>query len=642
MHLSDAGIQTLEQAMAQARAQTKTRKTGDTAALKALRDILKGVVVRPDDLPFGTVQPERALPGHLLLADAWVTSAHGDKLWARLSGTGRHYNGMFGTPEELQAGHGALTDKDVIAGLLHTEEAYRELEPYDIGTRVAIALRILAAPSVARVMPQAARAVQRMLSEELLAHPVLLHPAILVPGAGGKEGSYVALGKAIAATGCAGLPRRSDFQGETPPGGAGGPFGTLEALYDAKLDVAGSVVASRVPLECLYDAKRPEGGQGSLFGDEKRAEPVAARDVPDEFEQRLLDFALHPCVRLGLSQASVEVTDKTLYGNSSGGIRFRRSRFVTSTMKLATSQPAFIGSVMELETLVVRHQAEQAGGAPAKVPFPLPFPFTVLGGLKLDAAAITSGANYKSPDVEDSDVDESHLVALTVLASLYTSFGTLNLSSSVAGKRPMSERVNPADPAFVLEVRRRLEVLRAQSSFAMNLGPVLKRRVFMGRFDELSPEDLEFNARRVLDGFVAAGLAPDARAAAAYMLEHALGRSRSDMALPKTSVEAAVAFVKVLVSTGVLGKVMGPGQTDLEGSFEQLMEKAMVDVVDFPGYEVPFRSVWLKAMELVSVEARMRAVIDAVSEVPEAAVATVECVTKPVEEAAPRRRRAAV
>lgn len=193
-----------------------------------------------------------------------------------------------------------------------------------------------------------------------------------------------------------------------------------------------------------------------------------------------------------------------------------------------------------------------------------------------------------------------------------------------------------------MEVRRRVEVLRAQSTFSMNLGSVLKRRVFLGRFDELSLEDLEFNARRVLDGFVGAGLASDTRAAAAYMLEHTLGRSRSDMALPKTSVEAAVSFVKLLVSTGVLGKVMGPGQTDHEGSFEQLMDRAYRDVEFFPGYEVPFRSVWLKAMELVSVEARMRAVIDAVSEAPTAVAATEELVMEPVEESAPRRRRVAV
>ena len=172
---------------------------------------------------------------------------------------------------------------------------------------------------------------------------------------------------------------------------------------------------------------------------------------------------------------------------------------------------------------------------------------------------------------------------------------------------------------------------------------MLKRRVFMGRFDEVSPEDLEFNARRVLNGFVAAGLASDTHAAAAYMLEHTLGRSRSDMALPKSSVEAAVAFVRILISTGVLGKVMGPGQTDLEGSFEQLMDRAYWDVEFFPGYEVPFRSTWLKAMmELVSVEARMRVVIDAVSMAPEAGPATEELVTDSVEEPAPRRRRVAV
>lgn len=638
MHLSDAGIQTLEQAMAKARGQAKTRKTGDAAALKALRDILKEVAIRPDDLPFGSVQPERALPGHLLLSDSWVTSIHADKLWARLSGTGRHYNGMFGTPEELLSEQGALTDKGVIAGLLCTEEASRELEPYDIGTRVAIALRILAAPSIARVMPKAARVVQRMLSEELLAHPVLLHPAILVPGAGNKEGSYLAVAKAIAATACAGLPRRSHFQVEPLPDAAASAFGTLEALYDAKREGADSVDAKFGNLECLYVAKRSDGGQASLFGDEVPGEPVATPIVPNELERRLLDFALHPCVHLGLSQASVEVTDKSIHGLTGQGIRFRRSRFVTSTMKLSTSQPAFLGSVMELETLVVRHQAEQAGGAPAK----LPFPFTVLGGLKLDAAAIASGTNYKSPDVDDSDVDESHLVAMTLLASLYTSFGTLNLSGSVAGTRPLSERVNPSDTAFVLEVRRRIEALQAQPTFTRSLGSVLKRRVFMGRFDELTHEDLDFNARRVLDGFVAAGLASDTRAAAAYMLEHTLGRSRSDMALPKASVEAAVAFVKLLVSTGVLGKVMGPGHTDLEDSFEKRMPKAMADVETFPGYEVPFRAVWLKAMELVSVEARMRAVIDAVSVAPEAAAATEELVTHPAEEPAPRRRRVAV
>ena len=88
--------------------------------------------------------------------------------------------------------------------------------------------------------------------------------------------------------------------------------------------------------------------------------------------------------------------------------------------------------------------------------------------------------------------------------------------------------------------------------------------------------------------------------------------------------------------------MIGPGQTDLEGSFE-LMGRACRGVEFFLGYEVPFRSTWLKALELVSVEARMRAVIDAVSEVPAAAApATVEVVTEPVEGATPRRRRVAV
>lgn len=87
---------------------------------------------------------------------------------------------------------------------------------------------------------------------------------------------------------------------------------------------------------------------------------------------------------------------------------------------------------------------------------------------------------------------------------------------------------------------------------------------------------------------------------------------------------------------------MGPGQTDLEGSFEQLMDRAYRDVELFPGYEVPFRSTWLKAMEPVSVEARMRAVIDAVSEVPADAAATEELVTQSREELVPRRRRVAV
>lgn len=114
------------------------------------------------------------------------------------------------------------------------------------------------------------------------------------------------------------------------------------------------------------------------------------------------------------------------------------------------------------------------------------------------------------------------------------------------------------------------------------------------------------------------------------------------MSFPKATVETAAAFVKLLVETGVLGQTMGPNQLECEDSFETLMPRAMRTVETFPGYHVPFREVWLQAMEVISVETRMRAVIDAVSAVPAAAVATVEQVTESVESVAPKRRRVAV
>ena len=50
-----------------------------------------------------------------------------------------------------------------------------------------------------------------------------------------------------------------------------------------------------------------------------------------------------------------------------------------------------------------------------------------------------------------------------------------------------------------------------------------------------------------------------------------------------------------------VGLPMGPNQLHCEDAFETLMPGAMHIVETFPGYQVPFRDVWLQAMEVVSV-----------------------------------------
>ena len=153
--------------------------------------------------------------------------------------------------------------------------------------------------------------------------------------------------------------------------------------------------------------------------------------------------------------------------------------------------PGFLASVMELETLVVRHGVQRASGETP--PQAMPFPFTVMGGLTLDDAALSRGTNHASPDVDDKDVDASHLVAATMVTSLYTAIGTLNLPSSVSTK-DLSYRANRIDPGFLAEVKLRAAALTAQPTFSLQLGSKLKKRVFMGRFEDLSPDDADFTA----------------------------------------------------------------------------------------------------------------------------------------------------
>lgn len=174
-------------------------------ALELLHDELKNgpYAVSADELPFDSSQAKRGIPHHVML-DSWATARKPlHWVYRSLSGSGTHYNGMWGDIH----GDLALIPEDAAARVKSGDA------PADsICEQVVLCLRLLAASS-SSVLPDTAKAVRRHLSELFLQYPVLLHPAVMAPLYFEYERpEYGSLLYLLSKTPHGGLPRYSHFE----------------------------------------------------------------------------------------------------------------------------------------------------------------------------------------------------------------------------------------------------------------------------------------------------------------------------------------------------------------------------------------------------------------------------------------------
>jgi hypothetical protein len=169
-----------------------------THALEVLGLELETHYCTGEDFAFGTGRSPKGLDGHIMLCSSATTWQPAVDIYRELSGSGAHYNGMFGDGSMLRDEGAArsLTKKDKPAA--------------PISEQVVVCLRILGCSQVS-LMPELAAVTRRHLSDILLKYPVLMHPAFLMPVAQ-PETEYTALAWALARTPHGGLPRYSHFK----------------------------------------------------------------------------------------------------------------------------------------------------------------------------------------------------------------------------------------------------------------------------------------------------------------------------------------------------------------------------------------------------------------------------------------------
>lgn len=636
-YLSDAALQTIEAIASDAASKAPVSKRS-TAVLSALQAWFDDQVVPADLLAFGTGQATRALRGCLMATqDPLTQRSHLDTSWEMLSGTGRHYNGMWGSPEELVEARGLIDDRDIVRRLLNPDATDRgHRPPLETAGRVAAAIALLSIPSLARAYPMRAAAIQRMLSDELLTHPVLLHPSILMPLHDADSCRYLSIASAIACSPGIGLPRREHLLTE-PKGSDPLSLATQSASRGNSLATTELRTASKA-----FESR-----------------PTTAS--PDAIDRRLLSFATHPAVALGLRGTSIEVSNRDAVKQTRvDRIVVTRQKLVARAMPLMPAKPEFLASVLELESLVARL-------APALLPKPalaalrslpagsMPPPFSVLLGLKATARVMSgpddrpSGITAGNPELDEPrDATPDDLLLGSLAASALKAMGARPFPATALSSTQWPAAVDVhIDTGLFKELRLRRHWLRRlpRVDFAERLEHKLRRAVFLGRFDVASPDDVDHNARRLVDGLVAMGHCESTREAARLVLRHTLGAERPDGILPKADVPAALRFMELMLESGALHTDGGPDRTGIDPQ----MERLRIGVATQPSHPVPYRPDWLQAIEIAGNAFRMRAVIDALQSKPAANdVAPVEATTATMPSAMPSsssvatRRRAAL
>lgn len=179
------------------------------AGVKKTLDALKNeletgpYIVRTEDLYFDPIEAKRNIPHHVLLGDRLSLQKPQAYKYRALSGSGQHYNGMWGDCSMLQDDEAAARILDGFG-----------VRAASVCEQVTICVKLLS-NSCSSLHPEIAQATRKHLSGMLMKYPVLLHPAVLFPALTEELrpefGSLVYL---LSKTSHGGLPRYSHFEAD--------------------------------------------------------------------------------------------------------------------------------------------------------------------------------------------------------------------------------------------------------------------------------------------------------------------------------------------------------------------------------------------------------------------------------------------
>lgn len=468
-------------------------------AIKPLEEMLMEQRLTNEDLVFADRVGSTGLDGHLMLGDASLTATSLERVFGCLSGTGVHYNGMFGDGLMLRRPTAAAT---LVRG-------NRPAAP--VAEQVVYAVHLLNSEQVSQT-PEVLQAVQKHLSNLLLTYPALLHPNILMPVLLAGKREYVSVAAALATTPHGGLPRYSHFH--------------------PQVRTEQSHVGNRDDLHLVA---------------------------------RLEAFAQHPCVVKSLSGKSTRVAACV------DGVtpKFTRENLVRRLiLKAGLPRVEYLASIMELDEL----HSPATQGSYVRQPF------------------------WATAQGEEAYVQQMYSV---LAASVYAAAGSFH-TAALTGHFPAPMRRHPVDLEFLALVKARGHLLLCEDhAFVSYLEKAMPRRIFLGRADEVPPEELQHNVRAAANALVHIGVAKTPAEACSLIATCCTGAKKNDEMLPRTDTTGAVAFLQVLDELGGLG----------DKHDQSVLAQIRDEIIHMPPRPIPFRDAWGTACDVVGNERAMNSVI---------------------------------
>lgn len=285
--------------------------------------------------------------------------------------------------------------------------------------------------------------------------------------------------------------------------------------------------------------------------------PVAAGDIRDRhLFARLEAFARSPCVRWALSERTMRIEAADPVG-SSCAIQVKQEALPQALLRSLTPHPEFLASVLELDELAFpRLRSEKA----------LPF-----------AHAIAAQDRWR------------HQLVPLLARSTFAAFGSLHSHlEGINGWTPFHRK----DRWLLAAVKARAPELAGL--MAKTLGAGLQRWMFPPGASAIPPRLAAENLERIVAGLVECGLAESSLSAAAFVMEHTIGRSRPDGRLPSASTPQALAFLSGLDRYGAGPAAMTQLCTALGSA------AASAHAAD-----------WQAAVDAIEIERRMGALLNA-------------------------------
>lgn len=274
--------------------------------------------------------------------------------------------------------------------------------------------------------------------------------------------------------------------------------------------------------------------------------PTEASDAQDQqLFARLESFSRNPCVRWAMAEKSIRVEAADPVG-SSCAIQVKQEALPQALLRSLAPQPEFLASVIELDELAFPRLRRQKA---------LPF-----------AHAISAQERWK------------HQLLPLLARSTFAAFGTLHSHlEGMNGWTPFHRK----DAWLLAAMKARAPELAG--SMAKILGGSLQRWMFPPGTAAVPPRLAAENFDRIITGLMECGLADGPLAAAAFVMEHTIGKARPEGRLPSASTPAALTFLSGLDRHGAGPAAMAQlctALTTAAGSAHAADWQAAVDAIE--------------------------------------------------------------